>query len=298
MPMSIRKFEPNRAIEIIAPRYGSGYRIGGKLVLTAAHLLGDVGSECEVRDKKSFGQEKAHGVWKAQDLDIALIELPVGIAGVEPITFGKLPEATSGEKIAFQMYSYPLWARTQREQGSAAGGRQIEGIIYLSDHSPDGLLVLEPQRLPPELTSVESGWAGASGAAVIYDGLVIAVQSQHQNPSRPASLEASPLWRIYADEQWRQLIKKHGINPEPEIGSLPSAERSGENVKAASNRVMLMKSKALENQLKVLQEDYDAIFNQLSYTWNVVEKNKLKRQSASIEQEMNRLAGELDKLNS
>jgi hypothetical protein len=215
--MPIRQFEPRRTIEVIVPRYGSGYRIGGRLVLTAAHLLDNVGSDCEVRDKRSFGKEKAQVVWKAQGLDIALIELPEKIAGLEAITLGKLPEATAGEKLAFQMYAYPLWAQTQREQGSAAGGRQIEGVIYLSDRSPDGLLVLEAERLPPEGTTAQSEWEGASGAAINCDGLVIAVQMQHQNPSRPASLEATPLWEVYEDEQWRQWLKKHGINSEPEI---------------------------------------------------------------------------------
>lgn len=217
--MPIRQFQPSRTVQVFSPRYGSGYRIGGRLVLTAAHLLGAVGSSCELVDKRSFGKEEAQVVWKAQGSDIALVELPEKIADLEAITFGKLPEAVAGEKLTFQMYAYPLWARTQREEnGSAAGGRQIEGIIYLSDCSPDGLLVLEPERLPPEVSSDgESEWAGASGAAIICDGLVIAVQRQHQNPNRPASLEASPLSMIYADEEWRRLLRKHGINPDPEI---------------------------------------------------------------------------------
>jgi len=215
--MPIRQFQPSRTVQVFSPEYGSGYRIGGRLVLTAAHLLGDVGSSCELWDKRSFGKEEAQVVWKAQGLDIALVELPEKIADLEAITFGKLPEAITGEKLAFQMYAYPLWARTQREYGSAVGGRQIEGIIYLSDRSPDDLLVLEPERLPSEVTSSESEWAGASGAAIVCDGLVIAVQSQHQNPNRPASLEAAPLWMIYADEQWQQLLRRHGIDPDPEI---------------------------------------------------------------------------------
>lgn len=296
MPMPIRQFEPNRGVEVFSPKYGTGYRIGGRLVLTVAHLLGEVGSDCEIRDKRSFGKEIAQVAWKAQGSDIALIELPEKIPGVKAITLGELPEVTGGEKLAFQMYAYPYWARTQRDEGSAAGGRQVEGTIYLSDRSPDGLLVLEAERLPQEVTSTKSEWEGASGAAIVCDGLVIAVQSQHQNPMRPASLEASPLWVVYADEQWLQLLEKHGINPKPEIICLPSAERSGENVKAASSQGMLVKSKALENRLKVLQEDYEALFNQLSYTWSVVDQNKLKRQLNSIEQEMNELASELDKL--
>ncbi len=221
--MPIRQFEPNRAIEVIAPKYGSGYRLGGELVLTAAHLLDRVGSACEVRDKRSFSKEKAQVVWKAQGLDLALIELPKGVASVEAITLGQLPEVIAGEKLAFQMYAYPKWGRTQRDYGSAAGGRQIEGMIYLADRSPDGLLVLEPQRLPPEVTTTQSEWEGASGAAIICDGLVIAVQSQHHNPYRSASIEASPLWMVYSDERWRRLLEQHGIDPEPKIARLLAA---------------------------------------------------------------------------
>ena len=217
--MSIRQFEPRRAVEIIAPRYGSGYRIGGRLILTAAHLLGEEETDCEVRDKRSFGQQTAQIVYRREDtsngIDIALVELPEVVAMVSPVTLGQLPDITAGEKLAFQMYGYPRWARTQRDYGSAAGGRQIDGLIYPADYSPDDWLVLEAQRLPPEATTAESEWVGASGAAIVCEGVVIAVQRQHQNPHRPASLEASRLWKVYADEPWRQLLKVHGISTNP-----------------------------------------------------------------------------------
>ena len=246
-----RQFETSRAVEVISPNRGTAYRIGGRLVLTAAHILDDVGSDCEVNNEEGFGIEKAKVVWKAQGLDIALIELPEKIEVVEAITFGKLPKATAGEKLTFQMYAYPAWAETQRKQGCAAvGGRHIEGTIYLSDRSPDKLLVLEAERLPPEVevaydeseweeesdesegegASGKSEWRGASGAAIFCDGLLIAVQKQHQNPGRPASLEASPLWMVYEDKQWRQLIKKHGINSEPEIARIQAGSPMTETI--------------------------------------------------------------------
>jgi hypothetical protein len=165
--------------------------------LTSAHLLAEVGASCHVRAKQDFGEVDAKIVWKAENADIALIELPEVVPTCEPVVLGQLPKAKVGEKLAFQMYGYPLWARTQREEGKpgAARGRQIEGTIYLADRSPDGLLVLEAERLPPEATTERSEWEGASGAAIVCDGLVVAVQIQHQNPKRPASLEAVPLGR-------------------------------------------------------------------------------------------------------
>lgn len=223
--MGTRQFEPGRAVEVINPNYGSAYRIGGSLVLTAAHLVMAVGSDCRVRAKQHFGEAKAKVVWKAEQADIALVELlelPKDIEPCEAVVFGSLPEGRKGEKFEFQMYCWPKWARTKREQGQfAAGGRQIEGRIYLADRSPDSLLVLEAERLPPEgLPGSGSEWEGASGAAVVCDGLVIAVQTQHQYLQRAASLEATRLCTIYNDKQWCDLLRQHGINPEPAIARL------------------------------------------------------------------------------
>ncbi|MCU0551479.1 MAG: tetratricopeptide repeat protein [Leptolyngbya sp. Prado105] len=212
--MAIQKFEPLlRAIEIMSPRYGTGYRIGGRLALTVAHLLEEVGSICRVRSKHSFGIVGAEVVWKSQLADIALIELPEEIEPCEAVVLGQLPQTRVGEAISFQMYGYPRWGRTLRETGTAAGGRQIDGLIYLADTSPDGLLVLEPQRLPPEgATSSHSEWEGASGAAIVCNGLVVGVLSQHQNPNRPASLEAVALEQLPDDEAWRELLQQNGIS--------------------------------------------------------------------------------------
>lgn len=220
--MATQQFEPSRAIEIMFPRYGTGYRIGGRLVLTAAHLLDEVESGCRVRSKQSaetsFETANAKVVWKAQAADVALVELPEEIDSCEAVVVGKLPVARKGETIVFQMYGYPQWARTQRETRTVAGGRQLEGVIYLADTSPDGFLVLEAQRLPPAgALSSSSEWGGASGAAIVCDGLVVGVQSRHQNPNRPASLEAASLAEVYNDQEWCKLLRQHNVNPEPTI---------------------------------------------------------------------------------
>ncbi len=73
--MACRRFEPERAVEIVGPTYGSGYRIGGRLVLTAAHLFPTgVGSVCQVRSKPTFGTVAATVAWTAPGADIALVE--------------------------------------------------------------------------------------------------------------------------------------------------------------------------------------------------------------------------------
>jgi len=202
-------FQPDRAIEVTSPLRGSAYRIGGRLVLTAKHLV-ETGAIAQVKDQRNFGTVQAAIAWVAKDADIALLELPDEIESVESVQLGQLPPARTGETIDFQMYGWPQWGTTLRENDKrAAGGRQVDGIIYLADTSPDGLLVIEPQRIPFGVSSAGSDWSGMSGAAVICDGLVIAVQSAHHNPRRPQA--ATPLSAIAQDWQWQSLLQKHGI---------------------------------------------------------------------------------------
>jgi hypothetical protein len=218
--MPIKNFEPSRAVEIRANRYGTGYRIGGRLILTAAHLVDQTGSICSVRSKDTFGDVEGTVVWKGQTADIALVELPEKVDPcAESVVLGKLPAQRTGEKISFQMYGYPKWGGTvRREDLRAPGGRHVEGTIYLADTSPDGLLVIEPERLPSEsISSSTSEWSGASGSAIICGGLVIGVQSCHQNPNRSASLEASPLTQIGDDVHWFKLMETHGVCPKLEL---------------------------------------------------------------------------------
>ncbi len=213
--MVCRRFEPERAVEIVGPTYGSGYRIGGRLVLTAAHLFpAGVGSACRARSKPTFGTVDATVAWTAPGADIALVALPDIVASCEPVAFGALP--SEPDKVRFDLYGWPKWARTTRSgQTPKAGGRHIDGLIYLADTSPEGLLVLEPERIPEASAPDQSGsdWEGLSGAAVICDGLVVAVQRHHQNPRRPASLEAEPLTKVHGDEGWRRLLERHGMAP-------------------------------------------------------------------------------------
>jgi predicted NACHT family NTPase/thioredoxin-like negative regulator of GroEL len=241
--MPIRQFEPHRAVEVIEPKYRSGYRIGGRLVLTAAHYLGEKGSVCKVREKESlggkegFGEKEAKVVWKAQALDVALIELPAGVTPVEAIALGKLPDDRTGESIWFKMCGYPRWGWKEGDQRPAASRLQVKGKIYLADTPPLVLRIHEylnseylAERIIKEINKdsrePRSEWEGMSGAAVICDGLVVAVQKQHSRPMQPNHVAATPLWKVYADEQWRRLLEQHGINPEPEIARLSAVELS------------------------------------------------------------------------
>jgi hypothetical protein len=52
-------------------------------------------------------------------------------------------------------------------------------------------------------------------SAIVYNGLVIGVQSKQPIRDRPASLEAESLARVYDNPEWCEILEKHGLDPEP-----------------------------------------------------------------------------------
>jgi hypothetical protein len=210
--MAVSGCSPKYDVEIRSPKSGSGYRIGGSLVLTAAHLFDGLGP-CQVRSQAGFGLVEAKVVWIAEGVDIALVELPDSAGGAPPVAFGRLPDDSAILDIEF--YCWPKWGCTETDEGSGPGRRHIQGTIDLGDSSHEGLLVLEPKRSPEVISKTESAWAGSSGAVVFCQGYVVGVQSQHQNPLRPQSLEAAPIAKILEDSKWCKLLKEQGISVKP-----------------------------------------------------------------------------------
>ena len=228
--MPERHFDPARAVEVIAASYGSGYRIGGRLVLTAAHLLPpELGSNCKVRFHRDAGAGEWAGKvawiapgWRHPDgppkADVAFVAIEDEAPECEPAMVGQLPNPADVLKLPFHMYGWPDWAQTQHRSGAVrAGGRQIDGSIYLADTSGDGLLVLEPDRSGPT-------WSGMSGAAVICGGIVVGVQRQHQNPQRPESLEAVALSEFARDADLRRLLSSSAIDTSWPVASVGADE--------------------------------------------------------------------------
>ncbi len=102
---NVNTFEPVRAVEIVGPGYGSGYRIGGRLVLTAKHLFPDgAGSSCKVRDKGGFDTVDARVVWHAPQADVALVELPDSVALADSVSFGRFPAERRPDVIEFHLF--------------------------------------------------------------------------------------------------------------------------------------------------------------------------------------------------
>ena len=223
------KFYPDHAVEIVAPKYGSAYRIGGCLLLTCKHLFDD-DNRCKVRfrslsnysDKQDID---AKVIWKAPDnIDIALIELPETIEICDAVSFGQLPDANTTKKVKFDFLGFPQFLRYKEEGIRYATGLPIEGTIDVATRAPYNRLLLnikdskDTQPTDQQLENLgenQSPWEGTSGSAIVCNGLVIGVQSRHPIRERPASLEAESLARVYDNQEWCKLLEKHDIDPEP-----------------------------------------------------------------------------------
>jgi hypothetical protein len=221
--MIVKEFALSHAVEIRVPKRGSsdqiekcgsGYRVGGRLVLTVKHIFHGLGS-CKVR-LASIGEIDAQVVWISPDVDVALVELPETLDACASVQFGTLPTVNTNESVQFLFYGWPNWGFTKEQKRVRSGGREGYGKIRLTTTSPDQLLVLEIENpLCKSSLDKTSIWEGASGAAVICEGCVVAVQSQHPNPEQPAYLEAAPLDKIYENPDWCSFLRKHGISTEP-----------------------------------------------------------------------------------
>ncbi len=228
-------FEPALTVEIFASdgsystsenrRYGSAYRIGGRLVLTAAHLFANGRNCCEVRSEQAqdpSARVAAQIVWISSDADVALLELPAKeFEECEPVLLGTVPASRAATIYRFDLGGWPEFARN----GTRPGRMHIWGKISSADTIPvnGGLLKLriDDESRPSVNSGAQSPWEGCSGAAVVCNGYVVAVQSQHPRVEHLTFLVAEPLSKVCADPTWQKLLKQHGIDPAPQPISQP-----------------------------------------------------------------------------
>lgn len=172
---------------------GSGYRIGGPWVLTAAHVVVQgVHSEVVVRalgakdgePKRRFtGRCELRG--DPDEVDLALVRItgPDG-PDLPPSTFGVLTRDTRFAEIVENCTAvgFPDYrARMSKER--VRDTAPLEGHIALADAVHAGLLVLKVRNPPLALKAQReqglSPYSGASGSAVITGDCLIGVIKEH-----------------------------------------------------------------------------------------------------------------------
>ncbi|MGS2648682.1 trypsin-like peptidase domain-containing protein [Streptosporangium sp. LJ11] len=207
---------------------GSGFLVGGRLVLTSAHVV-DGGGELTIR-RLGAGESSGKHEWSARLLllgdrdvaDLALIE--VGgegdrkIAGDIPLAgFSTIDRHTDAAMVVEGCWSvgFPAFKTLYIDgAGPVRETAQIDGVIPTAEDLYSGLLTLRvssaPRPLPPKEEALgQSAWSGMSGAAVVVGGRIVAVVSEHHPRAGQSALTLTPISHINrlpdAGRWWRAL---------------------------------------------------------------------------------------------
>ena len=233
--MSAAGLDADRALQIVArggapgagDRFGSGYLVGGGLVLTAAHVV--AGAEAVVvRRVLSRGRDieaEAHVAWTDAGGGADLAVLRLARPGAE--FSADLPAPRFGRvegSVACEVLGFPLFMVRRDAPGPLSGRR----LVYRDSHHAVGSVsswsgryggtlqvTLDPPREDPD--PARSPWEGMSGAAVFADGALIGVVCEHYRPEGANRITARPVTGWYdldpaAVAQLRGLVSL----PEPD----------------------------------------------------------------------------------
>jgi len=192
---------------------GSGYRLGGRLVLTARHVIAPAaagrGGRVLVRLLGVPEWLPARVEWENADAALAVIEDEDWRApgGESVLRWGEL---AGSNPVPCAAVGFP-WAsaRPDRMRESAHVYGQLAPLGQLRQ----GQLDLDVASASPSAREGGSPWAGMSGAAVIADnhlvGVIVVDPSRYQD-----RLVAVPANRLLADPGFRDWLAEHGVPTE------------------------------------------------------------------------------------
>ncbi|MFG2830634.1 trypsin-like peptidase domain-containing protein [Streptomyces sp. NPDC048434] len=187
-------------------RRGSGYRVSGQMVLTAAHVVSDA-----VSVKLRFFTEDGdttelpgEPVWADEAMDIAVLKIArdadagaLCAAEISPVRFAGITQSVACEALGFPRFRLrPDTASTDRGGPKwYRDSHHARGTTTPLSHLRAGSLEISVE--PPEHDPGGSPWEGMSGAAVLSSGYVIGVVSKHHGPDGLGRFEASQVKRWY-----------------------------------------------------------------------------------------------------
>ncbi|MFF1875315.1 FxSxx-COOH system tetratricopeptide repeat protein [Streptomyces sp. CB03911] len=207
-------------------RYGSGWLLGPRLVLTARHVVTDSdgtplpGIQVQVGDPRTGApspppvRRGARVCWPmpgavpggAPDVALLLLDEPVPAGAAPPVRWG---QATGVTELLYQGFGFPRFADPRDLRGRSPVSNPVEHLRgTFSPASSDGLgaLVLDTSTWPPESPDPQQQWSGASGTAVFCQGRLVGVVLDAYGGHRQYAYPAS---RLLADTEFLQLVTKH-----------------------------------------------------------------------------------------
>jgi hypothetical protein len=239
-------------------RYGSGFRVGGRLVLTAAHVVaGAAAAGITVRgpDKVPHPARVVDGLAGDPDtVDLALLKLcdqatelpapPVAVVDRD------VPVPVEG----CWAVGYPLFQEVESAAGVVRETAQVWGMILPAENLVGGLLSLHvtsaPRALPPQQEALgQSQWSGMSGAAVLAGERLIGVVSEHAPRRGDSTITVTPLASLdrlpaaAAAQWWAHLAADRG-----RLVMLPARQERAEPAYRATLRQLRARTGVLQGR--------------------------------------------------
>jgi hypothetical protein len=204
--------ERARVVAVIAllvggqEQVGSGYLVGGRLVVTARHCTRDKATDAAAVGirviRASDGAtakiaDPVADVIAAPSLDVAaihLVDAPWPTGGLPGPEYVRVDRAHSGTLVDCVAIGYPLFQRdpTHRTRHTA----ELHGTIYQTDEVEAGRLLLREPLLnsvaePPDYTAAGTGtaWSGLSGSVVFHAGFALGVIVEHHPRQGSAAVQ-------------------------------------------------------------------------------------------------------------
>lgn len=201
-------------------RRGSGYRVGDRWVLTAAHMVSDA-NETIVRfeaDRVGEWSSPTRVALASVKADVALLEITGEVRdGAEPPTYGSIPETDA--LLPFTTMGFPRF-KLRRDFGADTYYRDschASGMISgLSKYREGALeLLIEPPEPDPDPS--RSPWEGMSGAAVWHSGMLIGLVNAHHPAEGLGRLAAVRV------DRWYELMTRDELDLLHQTAGLPLA---------------------------------------------------------------------------
>ncbi|MEV0172918.1 trypsin-like peptidase domain-containing protein [Streptomyces sp. NPDC050803] len=202
-------------------RRGSGYRVGDRWVLTAAHVVRDAGPHStRVRFEADRADEwlaPARVALALDKADVALLEItgevPEGVhaASVEPPAYGAVPD--SDVVLPFTTVGYPRF-KLRRDPAADVHYRDschASGMISVLSNRREGTLELAVGPPESDPDPHRSPWEGMSGAAVWHNGTVIGLVNAHHRGDGLGRLSAVRVDRWYELLTGAELTALHRL---------------------------------------------------------------------------------------
>jgi Trypsin-like peptidase domain len=218
-------------------RYGSGVLLGGRTVLTAAHVVVDAVAANIRGTDKILRPATVDPAWigDRDRFDLALLELQDdSTARLSTLPLATIDRDTPTGRFVDGCWSvgYPAFQEVERD----AEGRSVRETAQVGGHIPPlgglvgGKLTFEvtatPRELPAGGTLEETPWSGMSGAAVFAGDAIVGVVAEHAPKQGSSAIVVTPIQLLgdpdHAPENASAWWERLGVSDPSHLRSLPT----------------------------------------------------------------------------